>query len=526
MKKSVLKLALVLLFAVLSPVLVFTGYQFFTLSESEKVIEEIYRNQLDAILYSVNQYSVDVVNTWNNDIEAALKDRAKLDEIRENLFVSSYIVSNFIYDYETGDINIIEDTKNTGKVKSLINGILTENRDAVERLFTYKAANYLKNEPINLDIANLSLILFSPASKENKKLVCGVFFNTKDFVRLVLSQKIQEAASGQFYISVINKETSENIYQSENFDPGLITQTKDLWVIPGYSLGIVFKGRTIESLVEGRSFNNLILVSILALFVIAGVIITFRNLKREVELAQIKSDFVSNVSHELRTPLALISMFAETLEMGRVNSEEKKMEYYKIISHETNRLGRIVNTILNFSKMEAGKRTYDFMDTSVNEIVEKVLRTYEFHLKNKGFDVSVNKTDNLPLISADSEALSEAFINLLDNAVKYSNDKLLIEVFTGIKNGNVFIAVKDYGIGISEEFQQKIFEKFYRVTTGLIHDTKGTGLGLALVSQIVEVHNGSIELESEPGKGSIFTMYFTPKENLNTENQDVENSDS
>jgi two-component system, OmpR family, phosphate regulon sensor histidine kinase PhoR len=241
---------------------------------------------------------------------------------------------------------------------------------------------------------------------------------------------------------------------------------------------------------------------------IAGIWIVFRNIKQEIELAQIKSDFVSNVSHELRTPLALITMFAETLDMGRVKTEEKKKEYLTIINQETNRLSRIVNKILNFSRMEAGKRTYNITESDLNEVVAGVFETYKFHLQKNGFTFRYIPGDNLPPVRIDPEAASEALINLIDNAMKYSEDVKNVSIFTGQENNYLFIEVQDKGIGISEENQKKIFDKFFRVTSGLVHNTKGTGLGLTLVKHIMDAHKGKIEVKSEPWKGSSFKLIF------------------
>jgi two-component system phosphate regulon sensor histidine kinase PhoR len=273
-------------------------------------------------------------------------------------------------------------------------------------------------------------------------------------------------------------------------------------------LAIKLKGETIEDLVNQRAKTNLILIIALALILIAGAWLVFRNTKREVELAQVKSEFVSNVSHELRTPLSLISMFAETLEMGRVKSEEKKKEYYSIISQEALRLGKIVNKILSFSKMEAGKRTYNFEEVDLNEIVEQIYDSYRFHLQNNEFEFIFHRHDSPLKIKADSEALSEAIINLLDNAVKYSKDKKRVELLTGEKQESIFLEVTDLGIGIGTEDQKRIFEKFYRVSSGLVHNTKGTGLGLSLVKHIMDAHKGEVTLSSELGNGSTFRLIF------------------
>ena len=273
-------------------------------------------------------------------------------------------------------------------------------------------------------------------------------------------------------------------------------------------MAIKLKGETIEDLVNQRAKTNLILIIALTLILIAGAWLVFRNTKREVELAQVKSEFVSNVSHELRTPLSLISMFAETLEMGRVKSEEKKKEYYSIISQEALRLGKIVNKILSFSKMEAGKRTYNFEEVDLNEIVEQIYDSYRFHLQNNGFEFIFHRHDSPLKIKADSEALSEAIINLLDNAVKYSKDKKRVELLTGEKQESIFLEVTDLGIGIGTEDQKRIFEKFYRVSSGLVHNTKGTGLGLSLVKHIMDAHKGEVTLSSELGNGSTFRLIF------------------
>jgi two-component system phosphate regulon sensor histidine kinase PhoR len=287
-----------------------------------------------------------------------------------------------------------------------------------------------------------------------------------------------------------------------------VQQERALWIFPEYTVGISLVGKTIEDIVEQRVITNIIFISLLTLVLIFGVWIVFRNVKREVQLAQIKSDFVSNVSHELRTPLALISMFSETLEMGRVQSDEKRKEYYKIISQESSRLGRIVNTILNFSKMEAGKRTFHFKETDINEFVQLIYNNYSFHLKNKDFDFRFAKMDDLPKVNLDEEAVSEAIINLIDNAVKYSNEVKDIEIKTGKENNFIFIEVVDKGIGIAAEDQKKIFEKFYRASTGLVHNTKGTGLGLTLVKFIMDAHKGSVKLNSTLNKGSSFKLFF------------------
>jgi len=220
----------------------------------------------------------------------------------------------------------------------------------------------------------------------------------------------------------------------------------------------------------------------------------------------LKSDFVSNVSHELRTPLALIRMFAETLEMKRVKTEKKKIEYYRTILLETERLTRLVNNILNFSRMEADRRQYHFRLIELNAVVKNVLDIYEYQLRTMGFSTVVQLKSTLPLINGDDEALAEALHNIVDNAIKYSNEEKSLKVETGTRGAEVFVEVQDRGIGIPAQYHGKIFEKFFRVSGGLVHTAKGSGLGLALVRHIVQAHGGTIEVESSPGKGSTFRI--------------------
>jgi len=201
-------------------------------------------------------------------------------------------------------------------------------------------------------------------------------------------------------------------------------------------------------------------------------------------------------------------MFSETLEMDRIKSEEKKKEYYSIISQEANRLSKIVNSILNFSKMEAGKRQYNFVESYLNDVAENVYHSYKFHLEQKGFTFNILKDETIPIIKIDEEAVSEAIVNLVDNAVKYSDNNKAILIRTGMENNYAFVEVEDKGIGIPEKDQKKIFDKFFRVSSGNVHNVKGSGLGLSIVKHIIEAHKGKIELFSEVNKGSKFRLLF------------------
>ncbi|MEJ2195092.1 MAG: HAMP domain-containing sensor histidine kinase [Ignavibacteriaceae bacterium] len=523
MNKTVKKIGLILIAIIILPAAFFTINELTSLSENEKVIEKIYSDQLEAILFSVNQYSEDVASSWATKIDDLLDELAKVDEIQSGRMVDSlfndlpslqgFFVADSILDEKIdfflfGELeynkNADYDTLNTA-----IKNLLKENSQVVTRLFTYKRAGYRKIEPVNYEVNNQnSVLMFIDATPSGINKITGILINPNEFIYRILSPKIQEIAEMEFVISVFNRDRNFQYNSTKDYDSTKVQQERPLWIFPNYKVGISLVGSTIEDLVKDRVVSNIILISLLTLILIAGVYIVYRNVKREVEIAQIKSDFISNVSHELRTPLSLISMFAETLEMGRAKTEEKKREYYSIISREANRLGRIVNTILNFSKMEAGKRKYHFEENDLNIVIAKVFENYSFHLKKIGFDFNYYPSENLPSINIDEESVSEAVINLIDNAVKYSPDKKQIEIKTGIDNTFAYVDVTDKGIGISHEDQRNVFDKFFRVSSALVHDTKGTGLGLSIVKYVMDAHGGKVTLRSKAGAGSSFKLMF------------------
>jgi signal transduction histidine kinase len=276
----------------------------------------------------------------------------------------------------------------------------------------------------------------------------------------------------------------------------------------GLSLGIQFRNITVAELGErwvGRSF---FILGVLSLLLVGGLTLTYKAVSKEMAVAKLKSDFVSNVSHELRTPLALIRLYAETLELGRVQTREKTDEYYRIIRKESERLTALINNILDFSRIEAGRKEYEFRETDVAELVRNTLESYRDQIKEQGFALEEHIDPNIPRVNVDREAIARSVVNLVNNALKYSASDKFIGVKLYRTNGSVNLEVADRGIGIARNEQAKIFEKFYRAGDPLVHTTKGSGLGLSLVRHIALAHGGNIDVESTLGKGSKFTMWL------------------
>jgi signal transduction histidine kinase len=265
------------------------------------------------------------------------------------------------------------------------------------------------------------------------------------------------------------------------------------------------RGTTLKEVANRFTRNNFLILGGLTFLLVGGLGLTYHNVSKEMALAKLKSDFVSNVSHELRTPLSLIRLYAETLEMGRMVSPDKYQEYYQIIRKESERLTALINNILDFSRIEAGRKEYDFRETDISELVRNTLESYKYQIEQQGFAFE-EKIEPVPPMRVDREALARSLVNLVNNALKYSQDRKFIGVNLYRKNGSVKLEVVDHGIGIPSQEQDRIFEKFYRVGDPLVHNTKGSGLGLSLVRHIVKAHGGDVSVDSTPGEGSTFTI--------------------
>jgi signal transduction histidine kinase len=294
---------------------------------------------------------------------------------------------------------------------------------------------------------------------------------------------------------------------SPNWDGGRPEMERSLSeAFDGMVLGIKYRGTTIDAIGAKFLRYNYIVLGALSLLMAAGVYLAYRNISREMNLARLKSDFVANVSHELRTPLALIRLYAETLELGRLTAKEKYQEYFRIIREESERLSALINNILDFSRIEAGRKEYEFKETDLAELVRTTLEAYRFQIEQNGFAFEEKIAADIPPVSVDREAIARSLLNLVNNALKYSKDQKYIGVSLYRANGSVKLEVADRGIGIAPADQEKIFEKFYRCGDPLVHNTKGSGLGLSLVRHIAQAHGGNVSVESVPQQGSKFII--------------------
>ena len=254
---------------------------------------------------------------------------------------------------------------------------------------------------------------------------------------------------------------------------------------------------------EGIFFYIFIAIVVILAF---GLFFTLQTVNNELHLSKMKSYFMSTVSHEFKSPLTSIRQMAEMLVHGRVPTQERQQKYFTTILQQSERLSHLIDNILDFSRMEEGQKLFHFEKADIIPVVKDVVESFQNQTASLGFNIGLSIPEPLPEMVFDREGMEQVMNNLLDNACKYSGNSRKIEVDLQLKGNRVIICVRDYGIGIRKEEQDKIFSRFYRAGEELTQTVKGSGIGLTIIKQIVEAHNGTIDVESEIGKGSSFSV--------------------
>jgi signal transduction histidine kinase len=287
-----------------------------------------------------------------------------------------------------------------------------------------------------------------------------------------------------------------------------------------YTIGIFEKYPTLIANLEAKKKGLVFYISIIIFSVfsiLGGSIFTLSALANEWRQAKLKGEFASHLSHDLRRPLTSIRMFSEMLKNGDVPSEEKRKEYYGIISEESDKLTLLANNILDFSRIESGRRKYNIKEEDITRIVREAVERFKVYTirEERAVLLNIDPADDgweekgeggYPIVKVDAGAISQAIMNLLTNADKYSPGEKNITVNLRKAKKAAVIEVIDLGEGIEKEDLKRIFQKFYRVPRKDVAAVEGSGLGLALVKYTVEAHGGRVEVESEKGKGSVFRI--------------------
>jgi two-component system, OmpR family, phosphate regulon sensor histidine kinase PhoR len=262
--------------------------------------------------------------------------------------------------------------------------------------------------------------------------------------------------------------------------------------------------------VQNRAMLELVMVVLSCAVIVLGVATILLAAERERRISSLKSDFVANVSHELKTPLALVRMFGEMLQSGRVTSDEKRQQYLDIILSESERLSSLIENVLDFARVERGREAYDFAEGDVGEAVAKAVNVYRYRAEREGIDLAIELGPDLPRTRIDARALELAVINLIDNALKYAPGSDVVTVRAEREDRGrgreIVVRVVDRGPGVPPEDQGRIFERFVRGSTARGKPIRGSGIGLALVKHIAESHGGRAWVESSVGHGACFLV--------------------
>lgn len=337
-----------------------------------------------------------------------------------------------------------------------------------------------------------------------KILVC--FQMNYDKVVALLDKYLRDLQTN-FYVSIVDFENN-GIYNwpisrsSKYYYEMRFPSTLYKWI-----LQIVPRNYTeLEREVRIQRRTNLFFIIMSTFLIFLSLAIIYVAGRKERQLRQLKEDFISNVSHELKTPLSLIRMFSDILVAGRVRNQETRQEYYSIIHNESDRMGRLINNLLDFASLGRTERRRHFERTNIAQLVSKELEAYRNEVQKDGFQINVRVDTDVPDTYADPNAITMAFLNLLDNSVKYSGEQKEVFVRVGHENGFVDLSVEDKGIGISRAEHQKIFEKFYRGSSASVRKVRGSGIGLSITKHVAEMHGGEVLVDSEPGRGSTFTL--------------------
>ena len=382
--------------------------------------------------------------------------------------------------------------------------------------FVAKKGAPLESVELNVDERDPNhRIVLNPITDESWRLVglAGMVVDRDVFEREVLAKVVQSAlpslAQDDAPWVAVRDARGRRVFPECAPRQGVVPAAEKplSFLFTDYVVEVGGVGRTPEQWARANFALNVSMSVVLAGVLVAGILLALRTALREMRLSSMKNEFVSNVSHELRTPLASIRVFGEFMRLGRVTDPGKVREYGEYIETESRRLTQLVNNILDFSRIESGRKEYSFELADLEEVVGDTLSALAVRVRTKGMEIGYRGPDEpLPPMQLDVAAIDQAVANLLDNAVKYSGDSDRIEVSMGRDDSHAVLSVTDHGIGIPRPEQERIFERFHRVGTALVHDVKGSGLGLSLVRHIVHAHGGEVTVDSEVGRGSTFTV--------------------
>ncbi len=359
---------------------------------------------------------------------------------------------------------------------------------------------------------NLHLLSYTylSGSRQNRHYYGGHYWNINYLKKEIITKLFRDLEQNSGLRFQLVDDRGRNILTSEK-----IVQTDvilDLSYRPTPLPWKLFVSHSDMKNVENTAQREILIYGVLLIMIfglmIFGAFLIVRDIYRESETTRIKTEFVHNISHELKTPLTLIRLYGETLQRKKNLSNKEKEESYEIITKESERLSHLIDNVLDFSRIEMGRKEFIFKKGNLANVIRNTLESFRYHLDKKGFLVKTEISSNIPDNEFDEESISSVLINLLSNSMKFSPMIKEITVKLSCDAEDIILQVSDKGIGITPKEISKIFDRFYRAENKIVSKTRGSGLGLTLVKHIIDAHNGRITVGSEQGKGSVFTIFF------------------
>ena len=443
------------------------------------------------------------INAANNDFSLIAQEiRKKVNEIKSNRKTNKDFNNNFLSDSSI-DIRIENDVQqkevisfNLSDESLIMDSIEREAERRMESKFN-KLNSLMNKLTFQINDRNKSLIERIPP-----KVLDSIIH--KEFIARSIPADyiygIKQISKKNYEYASVNADTNQLLksnYSVLLFPNDILKKNEQLTISFPTKYEFLFYSL----------WPLLISAVVFSIVMVIGFIYVMRTVLTQKKLAEIKSDFINNMTHEFKTPIATISIANESLKNPKVYSNPEKLDYYTgVIRDENKRMLRQVEVMLQMAQLEKGELKLKHELLKMEEVVEEAINSSLLSVENKNGKIELNVNEEIAPITGDRNHLINVISNLIDNSIKYSNEAPQIVV--SIKNNldNITIAVKDNGIGMTKEVQKRIFDTFYRATTGNLHDVKGFGLGLSYVRAIIEQHQGTISVESEINKGSTFTI--------------------
>ena len=365
----------------------------------------------------------------------------------------------------------------------------------------------------NFADSSIHIAFMGTGSREGRTRIIGARLSHNYLLKLV--KKSTEKFNIGENLQVAFLPVSNNSLLTDE-TAGVLIAEEPLNLLEGTLRGYKFvitgvEGMSIKDFTSGGVMLYYGLILAIVLVIALGVTLIFHDISREQELSRMKADFISNVTHEIKTPIATICSLAENVNEGWITSAEKQKDYFRLIASEGEKLGHLVENTLDFSRIESGIKRINLEMVSIQEVIENTVERFRIMTRGQEIKLTADVDDNIPPVPIDKASMEQALLNLLDNALKYSPAEKIIMVTANVENDYLNIAVCDKGMGIDKKDLSRIFEKFYRSESGSGKNITGSGIGLTLVKEIVESHNGTIMVDTELNKGSTFTIQLPVK---------------